>query len=87
MFEALTGSDAKILHGKRLSPRRTIHMDWEVPGRVRKRPFCPDFPGENLFGLTSVEDRVRIQLQIVTTFLKGGGQFWVLKAFWAQVGI
>ena len=36
---------------------------------------------------TSGEDRVRIQLQLLTTILKAGGQLWVLDDLWTQVDI
>ena len=36
---------------------------------------------------TSVGDRIRIQLQLFTSFLRREGQFWVLEGFWMQVGI
>ena len=36
---------------------------------------------------TSVEDQIRIQLQVLTTHLRGGGQFWMLEHFWTQAGI
>ena len=36
---------------------------------------------------TSVEDRVQVQIQLLTAFLKSGGQLWFLEDFWTQVGI
>ena len=39
------------------------------------------------FVFTSLEDRVRIQIHLLTKFCKGRGQLWVLKDFWSQVGI
>ena len=36
---------------------------------------------------TSVEDRVWIQIELLTTFLKGGGQLWAFEDFWTQVRI
>ena len=35
----------------------------------------------------SEDDRVRLQLQLLTTFVRGGGQLWVLDDLWTQVGI
>ena len=43
-----------------------------------KRPFCFDEVEGKLFAFTSVEDRIRIQNQLLTTFLEGGGHIWVL---------
>ena len=52
-----------------------------------RRPFYYDVLEGNPFMFTSVEYRIRIQLQLMTTFLRGGGQLWVLEDFWTQVGI
>ena len=79
--------DARILHGKRLEPGRENNTDWEVPEMDHKRPFHFDVLEDKPFMLTSVEYRIRKQLQVLTTFLIGGGPSWELEKFWTQVGI
>ena len=64
-----------------------LYLDWEIREMSHKRPSYYDVLQGKPFVFTSVEDQVRIQIQLLTTFLKGGGQFWVLEDFWNQVGI
>ena len=63
-----------------------IHMDWEVPEMSHNRPCCCDVLEGKPFVFISVEDRVRIQIQLLTTILEAGGQLWVLEDFWTLVG-
>ena len=52
-----------------------------------KRPFFKDVVEGKPFVFTFAEDQVGIQYQLLTMFLKNGGQFWVLEDFWTQVGM
>ena len=57
------------------------------PGNGLKMVFLMWFIGGNPFLFPSIEDRVRMQLQLLTTFLRSGGRLWVLEEFRTQVGI
>ena len=83
----MRGRDARILHGERLVAEQEIYMDWEVPEVDRKRPFCCDVLEGKPFMFRSVEDWTRIELHVLTVFLRVGGQSWVLEGFWPQVEI
>ena len=39
------------------------------------------------FIFTAEESRVRIQINLLRTFLKSGGQLWAFEDYWTQVGI
>ena len=48
-----------------------------------KWPFHYDVVEGKPFLFTSDEDWIRIPIQLLTTFLKAGGQIWVLEVcFW-----
>ena len=84
---ALRGKDARVLYGERLAAERQVHMNCELPGVDYKRPFYYDVVEGKPFVFTKGEDRVRIQLQLLTIFLKGEGNFRILDELWTQVGI
>ena len=58
-----------MLHGSGLAAEREINMDWEVPEMDHKRPFHYDVVESKLFVFTNVEGGVRIQIQLLITFL------------------
>ena len=62
-----------MLYGERLAAEWQVHMNCELHGMDQKKPFYYDVVEGKPFVFTNGEDRVRIQLQFVTTFLKGGG--------------
>ena len=70
-----------------LAADRKNYMNCSVPGMDPKRPFYYDVVEAKPFKITSEEDCDRIQVQLLTTFLKGGGQLWVLDDLWTQLGI
>ena len=72
--EAVRRVDAQILYGDRLVAERMIYMDWEVPGLGHQQPFYNDVLEAKPFLFTSVLDRLRIQIQLLTTFVRGGGR-------------
>ena len=76
-----------MLYGDHLVEEREIYMDRQVPRMDHKRFFCYDVVVGKLFVFTNVEDHYRIQYQMLTTFLKVGGQIWVLEVFWTILGI
>ena len=66
-----------------------LKCSWTVQYQngIVKDPFHDLVEGK-LFSFTSEEDRMRILLQLVITFLlKEGGQLLVLYGSWTQVGI
>ena len=62
-------------------------MELDVPDLDFKRPFYYDVLEGKPFTLTTEEPRVRIQINLLMTFLKSGGQLWALEDYWTQVGV
>ena len=85
--EAVRGRKARFLHEKPLVADRETHMDSEVPEMDHSRPFYYQVLEGKSFVFTNVDNWIRIQLHLLTTFLRGGGQLWVLEDFWMQVEI
>ena len=62
-------------------------MDLDVHNLDCKMPFYYDVLEGKPFTFTTEESRVRIQINLLMTFLKSGGQLWALEDYWTQVGI
>ena len=60
---------------------------FEIPEMGHKRQFFQNAVEGKHFLITGEEDRVRIELQLLITFLKKYVQLWVLDDLWTQVGI
>ena len=52
----------------------------------QKPPFLYDVSERQLFVLTTVGDRARFLIQLLTTFLRSADQLWMLEDFLTQVG-
>ena len=61
-------------------------MELDLPELSNKRPFYYDVLEGKPFTFTTEEDRVRIQINLLTIFLKSGGQLWALEEYWTQMG-
>ena len=81
------GRDGRVLYGSRLEEERECYMELDVPDLDFKRPFHYDVLEGKPFTFTTEESRVRIQINLLMTFLKSGGQYWALEDYWTQVGI
>ena len=62
-------------------------MELDVPGLDFKRLFYYDVLEGKPFTFTTEESRVPIQINLMMTSLKSGGQLWALEDYWTQVGI
>ena len=62
-------------------------MEFDVPDLDFKTPFCYGVLQGKPFTFTTEVSRVRIQIHLLMTFLKSGGQLWALEDYWSQVGI
>ena len=62
-------------------------MVFEVPETGRKRRFYSNAVEGKHFLITSEEDRVRIEMQLLVTFPKEHVHLWVLDDMWTQAGI
>ena len=78
-----------MLYVDRLVAGGEFFTDWEVPEMEHRRPFHYGVVEGKPFVLTSVENRISIQIQLLITLLKRGCQcqLWVLEDFWTQLGI
>ena len=81
------GRDGRVLYGSKLEAEREVYMELDVPDLDFKRPFYYDVLEGKPFAFTSEESRVRIQINLLVTFLKSEGQLWALEDYWTQVGI
>ena len=54
-----------------------------MPDLCYKRPFYYDVIEGKPFTFTCI----RIQIELLLTFLKSGGQLWALDDYWTQVGV
>ena len=62
-------------------------MVFDVPETGHKRLFHYNAVEGRHFLITSEEDRVRVDLELLISFLKEDGQLWLLHDLWTQVGI
>ena len=76
-----------MLYGSKLEAEREVYMELDVPDLGFKRPFYYDVLEGKPFAFSTEEFRVQIQINLLMTFLKSGGQLWALKDYWTQVGI
>ena len=81
------GRDGRVLYGSKLEAERELYMELDLPDLSHKRPFYYDVLEEKPFIFTTEEARIRIQNNLLTIFLKIGGQFWALEEYWTQVGV
>ena len=75
-----------MLYGARPVAKRQVYMICEVPEMDHKKLFFYDVVERKPFVFTSGKDCVRFQLHLLKTFLKGGGQLWLLDELWTQLG-
>ena len=81
------GCDGRVLDGSKLEAEREFYMELDVADWDFKGPFYYDMLEGKPFTFTSDQSRVRIQINLLMTFLKSGGQLWALEDYWTQVGI
>ena len=67
------GRDGRVLYGSKLEAEREVYMELDLPELSHKRPFYYDVLEEKPFRFTTEEDRIRIQINLLTIFLKSGG--------------
>ena len=81
------GRDGRVLYGSKLEAQREVYMELDLPELSHKRPFYYVVLEGKTFTFTTEEDRIRIQINFLTIFLKSGGQLWALEDSWTQVGV
>ena len=81
------GRDGRVLYASKLEAECEVYMELDLPDFSHKRPFHYDVLEGNPFLFTTEEDRIRIQINLLTIFLKSGGQLWALEEYWTQVGV
>ena len=81
------GRDRRVLYVSKLQAGREFYIELDVPDLDLKRPFYYDELQGKPFNFTTEESRVRIQINLLMTFLKSGGQLWALEEYWTQVGL
>ena len=80
------GRDGRVLYGSKLETEQKLYMELDVPDLDFKRPFYYDVLEGKPFTFTTEESRVRIQINLLMTFLKSAGEFRALEDYWTQVG-
>ena len=81
------GRHGRVLYGSKLEAEREVYMELGLPELSHKTPFYYDVLEKKPFTFTTEEDRIRIQINFLTIFLKSGGQLWALEDYWSQVGV
>ena len=81
------GRDGRVLYGSKLEAEREVYMELDLPDMSHKRLLYYDALEGKPFTFTTEEDRIRIQINLLTIFLKSGGQLWALEDYWTQVGV
>ena len=81
------GRDGRVLYGSRLEAERELYMELDLPDLSHKIPFYYDVLEWKPFTITTEEARTRVQTNLLTIFLKSGGQLWALEDYWTQVGV
>ena len=81
------GRDRRELYGSKLEAEREFYVELDVPDLDFKMSFYYDVLEGKPFTFTAEESRVRIQINLLMTFLKSGGKFWALEDCWTHVGI
>ena len=79
------GRDGRVLYGSKLEAEREVYMELDLPELSHKRPFYYDVLEGKPFTFTTEEDWIRTQINLLTIFLKSGGQLWALEDYWTQV--
>ena len=85
--EDLSSRDGRVMYGAKLEAEREVYMALDLPGLSHKRPLYYDDLEGKPFTFTTAEDHIRIQINLLTIFLKSGEQVWALEVYWAQVGV
>ena len=83
----LRGRDGRVLYGSKLEAEREVYMELDLPELSHKRPFYYDVLEGKPFTFATEEDRIRVQINLLTIFLISGGQLWALEDYWTQVGV
>ena len=81
------GHGRRLFYGSNLEAEREVYMELDLPEFLHKIPFYYDVLEGKPFMFTTEEDRIRIQINFLTIFLKSGGQLWALEEYWIQVGV
>ena len=76
-----------MLYCEQLAAEHKLYMFCVMPENDCKRPSYYDVVERHPLILTSEEDRMRIQRQLSTTFLKWAGHLWVLPDTSTQVRV
>ena len=81
------GRDGRVLYGFQKDAGHELYMQLDLPDLSHKRPFHYDVLEGKPFTFTTEEARIPIQINLLTIFLKRGGQLWAFEDYWTQVGI
>ena len=81
------GRDGRLLYVSKLEAERELYMELDMPDLSHKRPFYNDGLEGKPFIFTTEEAPIRIQIYLLTIFLKGLGQLWDLEEYWTQTGV
>ena len=71
--------DARLLNGTKLETRKEQFMDFHVLDLCHKRPLHYDAVDGKLFKINTESSRRRIEIELLLTFFKSGGQLWGLE--------
>ena len=83
----LRGSDGRKLKGSKLEAGRDLLVLLDVRDLVHKRRFYYDVTEEKPFTFTNKSAPVPMQMELLTSFLRGRGQLWTFGEYSIQVSV
>ena len=81
------GNNARVLYGEKLEEARDKYKQLDVPEPDHKRPYCHDVVEGKPFAFTKEHEKTGLQIHLLITFLRSGGELWGLEEYWTQVGV
>ena len=70
------GRNSRVFYGVKLEKEGEQFMELDVPDLCYGRPLYYVVIEKQLFTFTTESTRIRIQIELLLIFLKGGGQLW-----------
>ena len=76
-----------VLHGEKLEDARGKYKNFDVPALDHKRLYHYDVVEGKPFAFTSESEKTGIQIHLLMTLLRSGGELCDLQEYWTQVGV
>ena len=81
------GRDGRVFYGSKLEVERELYMELDLPDLSHKIRFYYVVLEVKPFTSTTEEARIGVRTNLLTFYIKSGGQLWALEEYWTQVGV